>query len=119
MTKTEDKSAEVLQEQEARVQTAEAATEQSVAENQEQKPAAEAEEQEVEAKTKAKESAKTEVKPKKASMPKWLEAYAKRYPSAKVLHVTGDRQVFLDKDYHLAKLHQKNLGQGKIQSYNI
>lgn len=118
MTKTEDKSAEVLQEQEAQVQMAEAATEQSVAENQEQKPAAEAEEQ-VEAKTKAKESAKTDVKPKKASMPKWLEAYAKRYPSAKVFHVTSDRQVFLDKDYHLAKLHQRNLGKGEIRSYNI
>ena len=109
--KTEDKSVEMPQEQDVRTQAAEAATE--------QKPGTETEDQESEAGTAAKESTHAKAKSRKASMPEWLKPYAKRYPSAKLLHVTGDRQVFLDKDYCLAKLHQRNLGQGDIKSYNI
>lgn len=65
------------------------------------------------------EQPKKPSKPKKKSFPDFLTGHINRYPAEKVFHVTSDRQVFLDKDYHLAKLHQRNLGKGEIKSYNI
>lgn len=55
----------------------------------------------------------------KAKFPAFLEGYIKSYPDEKAFHVTSDRQVFLDKDYNLAKLHQNSLGKGELKTYNI
>lgn len=56
---------------------------------------------------------------RKPAYPAFLESYVKAYPNEKVFHVTSDRQVFLDKDYHMAKVHQRSLGKGEITTYNI
>ena len=55
----------------------------------------------------------------KPKYPAFLGSYVKSYPNEKVFHVTSDNQVFLDKDYHMAKLHQKGLGKGEITTYNL
>ncbi len=52
-------------------------------------------------------------------VPDFLEPYLRRYSGEKVFHVTSDRQVFLDKNHHLARLHQQSLGKGKLKTYNI
>lgn len=52
-------------------------------------------------------------------VPDFLEPYLQRYSGEKVFHVTSDRQVFLDKNHHLARLHQESLGKGKLKTYNI
>lgn len=52
-------------------------------------------------------------------VPDFLEPYLRRYSGEKVFHVTSDRQVFLDKNHHLARLHQESLGKGKLKTYNI
>ena len=55
----------------------------------------------------------------KPALPGFLKSYTKSYPAEKVFHVTSDKQVFLDKDYSLAKAHQNSLGKGEITTYNI
>lgn len=78
-------------------------------------------EQEAEEATKAAEKTKTAAKAaaKKPKYPAFLDGYIKAYPKEKVFHVTADKQVFLDKDYHFAKAHQDGLGKGEITTYNI
>lgn len=50
----------------------------------------------------------------------FLAPYRKAYPGVKTFHVTTDKQVFLDKDEHLAKLHQRSIGaDGKIQTIKV
>lgn len=56
---------------------------------------------------------------KNASRPAFLAQYIKAYPGEKVFYVTSDRQVFLGKDYNLAKFHQNSLGKGELKSYTI
>lgn len=60
--------------------------------------------------------AKKQTKP---GVPDFLQGYIKSYPGEKAFHVTSDRQVFLDKDYNLAKLHQNSLGKGELKTYNL
>lgn len=63
--------------------------------------------------------AKTAKQPQKAKMPDFMKGYIKAYPKERVFHVTTDKQVFLGKDYSLAKAHQKSLGKGEITTYNL
>lgn len=82
-------------------------------------PAVEAQPEEA-AGAEAAEPAKAKAKlSKKQQLPDFMAAYVKSYPGEKVFHVTSDRQVFLDKDYHLAKMHQRSLGKGEIKTYNV
>ncbi|MDE5575483.1 MAG: hypothetical protein K2I87_07210 [Bacteroidales bacterium] len=63
--------------------------------------------------------AKAKSQGKKKAVPDFLKGYLKAYPNEKVFHVASDHQVFLDKDYNLAKLHQNSLGKGEITTYNL
>ena len=63
--------------------------------------------------------AKGRKQPKKTEAPDFLKGYTKAYPKEKVFHVTTDKQVFLGKDYSLAKAHQNSLGKGEITTYNL
>lgn len=45
--------------------------------------------------------------------------YAKAYPACKVFHITADGQVFLDKDEHLARYHQRGLGEGEVRTIKM
>ena len=67
----------------------------------------------------ANESATRNKSASKPKYPAFLAGYIKAYPNEKVFHVTADKQVFLDKDYHFAKAHQNGLGKGEITTYNI
>lgn len=55
----------------------------------------------------------------KAEIPAFLQNYCRTYPNERVFHVTSDRQVFLGKDLHFARLHQNSLGKGELTTYNI
>lgn len=79
--------------------------------------AAAAEESEAEGKTAGKKANRKTGEYKR--VPEFLEPYLRRYSGEKVFHVTSDRQVFLDKNKHLARLHQESLGEGKLKTYNI
>lgn len=48
-----------------------------------------------------------------------LKDYAARYPENRVFHVTADNMVFLEKDIHLAKRHQRTLKEGNLESITI
>nr|WP_306449049.1 hypothetical protein [Odoribacter splanchnicus] len=53
-------------------------------------------------------------------IPKILEPYIKAYPKERTFHVTTDKQVFLEKDLNLARLHQRSLKNGeKIQTIKV
>ncbi len=53
-------------------------------------------------------------------IPLFLESYLKAYPKEKAFHVTSDRQVFLEKDLSLARLHQRELkNEGKVQTIKV
>ena len=69
--------------------------------------------------TKSAKEKNTASKAAKPKYPSFLDSYIKAYPNEKVFHVTADKQVFLDKDYHFAKAHQNGLGKGEITTYNI
>ena len=73
----------------------------------------------VERTTKSAKEKNTASKAAKPKYPAFLDGYVKAYPKEKVFHVTADKQVFLDKDYHFAKAHQNGLGKGEITTYNI
>ncbi len=53
-------------------------------------------------------------------IPKILEPYIKAYPKERTFHITTDKQVFLEKDLNLARLHQRSLKNGeKIQTIKV
>ena len=53
-------------------------------------------------------------------IPAFLESYRKAYPKEKAFHVTTDKQVFLEKDLSLARLHQRGLkNEGKVQTIKV
>ncbi|MEG1573223.1 MAG: hypothetical protein RR328_06685 [Bacteroidales bacterium] len=53
-------------------------------------------------------------------LPSFIKSYAKSYPKEKVFYVSSDQQVFLEKDYSLAVLHQNSLkNEQKIQTIKI
>ena len=96
----------------------EAVTNQEKAVAQETPVGAEATQSEAASEPAAKEK-NTASKAAKPKYPAFLDSYVKAYPKEKVFHVTADKQVFLDKDYHFAKAHQNGLGKGEITTYNI
>lgn len=49
----------------------------------------------------------------------FLRQYIERYPDNKTFHVTSDNMVFLEKDLSLARLHQKTLPEGVVDSITI
>ena len=53
-------------------------------------------------------------------IPAFLEPYLKAYPGERTFHVTSDKQVFLEKDFNLARFHQKGLKNGeKVQTIKV
>ena len=54
------------------------------------------------------------------SIPGYLVPYVKAYPKERTFHVTTDKQVFLEKDLNLARLHQNSLKNGeKVQTIKV
>ena len=51
--------------------------------------------------------------------PHFIDAYKKAYPKEKLFYVTSDKQVFLVKDKHLAKFHQKGLKGGEVETIEV
>lgn len=52
--------------------------------------------------------------------PVFIEPYIKAYPKEKLFYVASDNQVFLEKDYSLAVLHQASLkNEQKLQTIII
>jgi hypothetical protein len=43
----------------------------------------------------------------------FIAPYRKAYPKEKQFHITSDKQVFLGKDLHYAKMHQKQADANK------
>lgn len=67
-------------------------------------------------KTKKKKAGNTQER----KIPEILEPYIKAYPKERTFHVTTDKQVFLEKDLNLARLHQRRLKNGeKIQTIKV
>lgn len=51
--------------------------------------------------------------------PAFLGPYRKAYPKCRVFHVTSDRMVFLDGNLNMAKVHQRSIGDGEVETYKI
>lgn len=49
--------------------------------------------------------------------PYFLRQYRRCYPKVKRFHLTGDRLVFLDRDYQQAVSHQQQCGKGELTTY--
>lgn len=55
----------------------------------------------------------------KADKREFLKQYMERYPDNKTFHVTSDNMVFLEKDLSLARLHQKSMPDGLLDSITV
>lgn len=49
--------------------------------------------------------------------PAFLAQYRNCYPNCRKFHVTGDNQVFLEREYKKAVSHQKKVGKGELKTY--
>lgn len=53
------------------------------------------------------------------ALSEFLAPYRKAYPKCRAFHVTSDRMVFLDGDLSLAKVHQRSLGGGEVETHKV